>query len=848
MPVPELSNPPQSERLQALRKLALLDSPCDSSLDRLARLAARILKAPIAFVSVIDGDNLLLKSHVGLPDDMSAARVVPLSQTFCERAVSNQQPLVIADARLHPVGRDNPLVHTYGFTAYIGIPLLTLDGGVLGTFCVIDTQPRAWTADDVNTMTDLAASVMTELELRLELSERGAAEERAKRAMLWSRSLVDSLQSAILLEDENRHILLVNQEFCQLFELSETPATLVGRNISGQAEVRKYLFKDSEGFTRRINGIIEKKAHVTGLEVEMVDGRVLAIDYVPVFINSAYRGHLWRFEDVTERRRMIAALEEKEQFIERVVTTSPDVIYVYDLVTQGNLYSSRHTGEVLGYSADEIRAMGSDVFAQLMHPADISRLGPYFAGFTGAEAGAIRENEYRMRHRNGEWRWMWSRDTVVHRDENGMPTQIIGVAKDITKRRFAEQALENSLNELTILRRVEAEMNETLNLDTVLMIAMDAAMRATSADSGVIGLLEGDQLRVMHSIDSFPAGTLVHIDAGITGRVLRTHKPELVLDVSTDPDYIALNPTTSAQMTIPLLYRDRMIGVLNLETSNPEKFHEAAFDFLKLLATRITIAIDNAQLYQVSQSQLEELAQLYVRVSDLEQSKTNMIRVAAHDLRNPVGLVLGYTDLLLEERDSLSEHQREYLDSIHRAGNKMLKLINDILSLERITAGSPEQHQTISLCALAQEVFSANADNARQKSQRYTIVCDDDPLMVRGDTTTLREAMNNFIHNALKYTPPGNAITVRLEQRGAQAAFEVEDTGYGIPDDQQDRLFQPFYRARTTETYQIEGTGLGLNLVKIIIEKHGGKVYFNSTYGKGSLFGFELKIVADDLT
>jgi signal transduction histidine kinase len=381
----------------------------------------------------------------------------------------------------------------------------------------------------------------------------------------------------------------------------------------------------------------------------------------------------------------------------------------------------------------------------------------------------------------------------------------------------------------------------------VLLIAMDAAVRATNAESGVIGLLEGDKLRVMHSIASFPAGILIDAKVGIIGRALRTQQPELVLDVTTDPDYLTVNGNTRAQMTIPLRYRDRMIGVLSLETSNPDKFHAAAFDFLKLLATRITIAIDNAQLYRVSQSQLEELAQLYARVSDLEQSKTNMIRVAAHDLRNPLGLVLGYTELMLEQRDSPPEHHVEYIESIRRAGEKMLTLINDILSLERIRSGRTDQHEQLSLRALAHEVYAANADNARQKSQRYTILSDDDPLIVRGDAATLREAMTNFIHNAIKYTPPGNAITVRLERRGDLAAFEVEDTGYGIPQDQQDRLFQPFYRARTTETYQIEGTGLGLNLVKIIIEKHGGQVYFNSTYREGSLFGFELKIVADDL-
>ena len=109
-----------------------------------------------------------------------------------------------------------------------------------------------------------------------------------------------------------------------------------------------------------------------------------------------------------------------------------------------------------------------------------------------------------------------------------------------------------------------------------------------------------------------------------------------------------------------------------------------------------------------------------------------------------------------------------------------------------------------------------------------------------GDPAQLREAIDNLIGNAIKYTPDNGAVRVRLEQNAGRVIFEVKDNGLGIPDDQQERLFQPFFRASNAKASTIEGTGLGLHLVKNIIERHGGKMRFKSVVGQGSLFGFEL--------
>jgi signal transduction histidine kinase len=170
------------ERLAALHETALLDSPAEGAFDRLTRLAARLLRAPIALVSLVDAERQFFKSCIGLPDPVAAARGTPLSHSFCQHAVERAQPLVIDDARVHPLVRDNGALRDIDVIAYAGIPLMTADGIVLGSFCVIDHVPRRWTVDDVATLSELAASVMTEIELRTALRQAESARAEAARA------------------------------------------------------------------------------------------------------------------------------------------------------------------------------------------------------------------------------------------------------------------------------------------------------------------------------------------------------------------------------------------------------------------------------------------------------------------------------------------------------------------------------------------------------------------------------------------------------------------------------------------------------------------------------------------
>lgn len=168
------------DRLAALRAVALLDTPTEESFDRLTELAAQFINAPVALVSLIDADRQFFKSCLGLPEPWLSRRETPLSHSFCQYNRIASHPLLVEDARSHPLFKNNPAINELNVIAYLGIPLVTSDGYVLGSFCVIDSKPRHWDEKEVNVVNKLAFAVMSEIQLRAEIASRCKIEERLK--------------------------------------------------------------------------------------------------------------------------------------------------------------------------------------------------------------------------------------------------------------------------------------------------------------------------------------------------------------------------------------------------------------------------------------------------------------------------------------------------------------------------------------------------------------------------------------------------------------------------------------------------------------------------------------------
>lgn len=430
-------------------------------------------------------------------------------------------------------------------------------------------------------------------------------------------------------------------------------------------------------------------------------------------------------------------------------------------------------------------------------------------------------------------------------NQRGRVVGFRGIVRDVTERRRLDDEMAVRVERLAVLEQVDTELGQTLDVDQVLTIAIRALVLLSHADAAEVAIRD-ERTGVFVLARQFGFTEVIELvpqTMGIVGRVLREMKPVLTPDVSQDSDYYLVRETTRAQMTFPLIAHNRLLGVISLETDDPARFTPEVFEFTNLLTARMAAAIENARLYQLSQGQLAELRDLYEQVSALEQIKTDMIRIASHDLRSPLGVIMGYLDLLQFDLDAqLNEEQRGFFDAMKRAADRMQRMTTDILSLERVQTVRMQTHVRLQLDHLVRKVVDDFEDNAAHKSVKLVRDIPTDRVPIVGDPISLSEAIGNLVSNAIKYTPAGGTVEVRLTRERKAAELLVIDNGIGIPEADQDKLFSPFYRVKTEETLGIDGTGLGLYLVRKIVEQHSGELIFSSEYGKGSTFGFRIPV------
>lgn len=238
---------------------------------------------------------------------------------------------------------------------------------------------------------------------------------------------------------------------------------------------------------------------------------------------------------------------------------------------------------------------------------------------------------------------------------------------------------------------------------------------------------------------------------------------------------------------------------------------------------------------------LVEMSRQYQNIQDMEELKSDLVRIAAHDLKNPVSAVLLSSDMMMRY-DLTEDQQRNHVQRIWHSARMMQRIITEILSAENIEQIIEGRTSNVLLRELVHTAIEDYQPLLDAKSLSLTTDIPDQTIQINADMVQLQRAVSLFLHNAIKYTPTGGSISIRVRSDDRTGSLEIEDTGYGVPDELQSRLFQPFFRAQVPETANIEGNGLGLYLAKRIITRYGGKIRFSSIYGQGSIFGFELPV------
>jgi two-component system phosphate regulon sensor histidine kinase PhoR len=227
------------------------------------------------------------------------------------------------------------------------------------------------------------------------------------------------------------------------------------------------------------------------------------------------------------------------------------------------------------------------------------------------------------------------------------------------------------------------------------------------------------------------------------------------------------------------------------------------------------------------------------REKEIDRMKTELVSMVAHELRSPLTSISGFSELLLDPTVN-REQAEEYATIILKESNRLSELINKFLDISKIEAGKSQAKKApMQIRDVVDKVLDVNLHQAEKKGIVVSVKVSPNLPLVLGDHDMLEQVVLNLFTNAVKYSPENTAIEIRLKERESEVMVEVEDNGYGISEKSQQRLFEKFYRVTDNEKVrEITGTGLGLALVKEIVEIHGGSIAVTSRLGEGSIFSF----------
>jgi signal transduction histidine kinase len=388
------------------------------------------------------------------------------------------------------------------------------------------------------------------------------------------------------------------------------------------------------------------------------------------------------------------------------------------------------------------------------------------------------------------------------------------------------------------------------DLRSVLQALVESAARLCNADKGTITRqIDG----VFYRAESYgyPAEVMerwrrlpVTPERGsAAGRALLEGHTVHVPDADADPDYTfdMAGLRMRSMLGVPMLREGVPIGVLALARSDVRPFTNKQIDLVSTFADQAAIAIENVRLFEEVQARTSELAKTVEDLEIASQHKSQFVANMSHELRTPLAAILGYAELIQEGfYGTLPEKSMDALTRIRSNGKHLLGLINTVLDIAKIESGQFTLNMAeYAIESVVETVRSATESLAQNKKLALkTEVARSLPIGL-GDEQRLTQVLLNLVGNAIKFTDTGE---VRVTAKAVNGRFNVSvtDTGPGIPEEHQARIFEQFHQVDSSNTKAKGGTGLGLAIAKQIVEMHGGRIWVESTLGKGSTFQMEL--------
>lgn len=421
------------------------------------------------------------------------------------------------------------------------------------------------------------------------------------------------------------------------------------------------------------------------------------------------------------------------------------------------------------------------------------------------------------------------RRAAVALDNARLFRQAEQMADDMTLLYTASRAITSTLEQDAMLQRIAQAITVTLECSSAVMFNYQADVGELEVRTVYrLGTAHDAQEVLPELNERIPVTVFPAMELAVEQEhpvVLRAADPAVS---SLDRQYL-IDRQIYVLILMPLLAQNEIIGLVGVYEGRRDRLFSSSDVFkAETMASQAAVALRQSMLYS--------------EVSELGKIKSEMIRMASHDLRNPLNNIMGYVELMAMsmERQGIAPEQVGYLNNLRRGTKAMQSLLEDLLTLERIESERRVAWTPLDLSGLVYEVVESQRSSANLKDQTLEFMRATEPAIVIGSETQLRQAVANLVGNAIKYTPDEGHIKVEFWRDDDRLHFLVKDNGYGISPERQKRLFERFYRAQEPGTDHIGGTGLGLSLVKTVIERHGGQVWFESQSGVGSMFGFWL--------
>ena len=288
-------------------------------------------------------------------------------------------------------------------------------------------------------------------------------------------------------------------------------------------------------------------------------------------------------------------------------------------------------------------------------------------------------------------------------------------------------------------------------------------------------------------------------------------------------------------MFVPLVAKAQLVGAITVARQEVRAFTDAQLDLLKTFADQAVIAIENGRMFREIQTKNEEL-------EVASRHKSEFLANMSHELRTPLNAILGFSEALNDGIfGELNPRQADYLRDIHSSGQHLLSLINDILDLAKVEAGRMELLvEAFDAPSAVESALTLVKERATRHGIRLTLEIDDQLGEFSGDERKFKQVLLNLLSNAVKFTPEGGSVTLNAQPTNDGLQVSVRDTGIGIAEEYQEKVFEAFQQAGGSHNVKREGTGLGLTLARQFVEMHGGKMWLESKPGAGSTFTFNM--------